>query len=149
MKQKAFTLIELLAVIVILALIALVVFPAINNVLSDSKKDAYKSQINIIEKAAKEYYLEHINELPENGCNSVEISELISQGYIASDDLEEGNIIIDPRTDKQLTGVVEVRDEKNQYSYTFRGSNEEVCKQEESVEPNPEEDPQEEPAENT
>lgn len=120
MKQKGFTLIELIAVIVILALIALVVFPAINGVLKDSRENAYDSQISIIEKAAKEYYLENYKELPEeNGCTYVSIETLISKGYISDEELDEKSQIIDPKTNEPLTGFVEVQYDSNQYNYKF------------------------------
>ena len=38
MKRKGFTLVELLAVIVILAVIALIATPAVLNIIEDSKK---------------------------------------------------------------------------------------------------------------
>ncbi len=116
MKQKAFTLIELIAVIAILALIALIVFPAINSLLKSSKDNAYESQKAIIVKAAKEYYLENTNELPnqtENATTSIKISDLLSEGFISEDNA------IDPRTNKEMKGEVVVTYKSNQYIYEF------------------------------
>ena len=131
MREKGFTLIELITVIVILALIALVVFPAINNVIKDSRESAYKSQISIIEKAAKEYYLEHPNKLPdyENNelCDFVPINDLISEGYISDEELSMDKKIINPKTNKALTGIVKVEYSSNQYNYTYVENTENVC----------------------
>ena len=123
MKEKGFTLIELLAVIVILALLVLVVFPAVNGVLKDSRDTAYTSQVRIVEKAAKEYYLDHISQLSELekniSCLALDIDNLINEGYIASDDLEN-NKIMDPRTKNEpLRGYIKVYEGSNQYNYEF------------------------------
>ncbi len=56
MKNKAFTLIELLAVIIILAIIALIATPIILNVIEDSRKSANRSQIEILLNGAETYY---------------------------------------------------------------------------------------------
>ena len=45
-KKNAFTLIELLAVIVIISIIALIAIPIILNVINDSKENAFKESIN-------------------------------------------------------------------------------------------------------
>jgi len=57
MKNKAFTLIELLAVIVILAIIALIATPAVLNIIEDSRKGAAEASARNIVSAAKTYYM--------------------------------------------------------------------------------------------
>jgi len=57
MKNKAFTLIELLAVIVILAIIALIATPAVLNIIEDSRKSAAEASARNIVSAAKTYYM--------------------------------------------------------------------------------------------
>ena len=63
MSSKAFTLIELLAVIVILAIIALIAVPIVLNIIDDSKKSSNEESIKMygkaIENAAGNYYLKH------------------------------------------------------------------------------------------
>lgn len=55
MKEKnAFTLIELLAVILILGIIALIAIPTINNILGESHHGAFISSINNIVKKIEE-----------------------------------------------------------------------------------------------
>lgn len=51
MKKNGFTLVELLAVIVILALLAIVSTPIVMNILENSKKSSFASSINGIKKA--------------------------------------------------------------------------------------------------
>lgn len=98
--KKGFTLVELLVVIVILGLLALVAYPSIIKIVNESKKDAYNSQIKVIEKVAKEWAVEHPMELPdikeENGscsCNSeeskcIKIEDLKKSGYLSDEEIK-------------------------------------------------------------
>ena len=56
MNKKGFSLVELLAVIVILAVIALITSPLILNVIEDSRQSAFKSSLNGIKKAIENDY---------------------------------------------------------------------------------------------
>lgn len=132
MNKKGFTLIELIAVIVILSLIALIVFPAINSVIKDSKEKAYNEQIASIVKAAKQFSYEHSEVLPAeiedatstlqltcltSGC-TLENGKKVNGGYINEDEL------IDPRnTSKTLDGVVEIKYNSNRYDYNYKENN--------------------------
>lgn len=55
MKKNAFTLIELMAVIVILATLALIVIPAVDRSIKRSNEKAYKVQVSNIEAAAQNW----------------------------------------------------------------------------------------------
>ena len=61
--KKGFTLVELLAVIVILALIALITAPVVLNVIENSQQKTYRRSIDMygkaFSKAVAEYYLDH------------------------------------------------------------------------------------------
>jgi len=58
MKKNAFTLIELLAVIIILGLIALLIIPRIRNTIDDAKKNSNEVSVNALSRTATNYYLE-------------------------------------------------------------------------------------------
>lgn len=45
MNKKAFSLIELLAVIVIIGIIAVITFPVVDNIIEDSEKKAFKASV--------------------------------------------------------------------------------------------------------
>ena len=66
MKRNAFTLIELLAVIVILAIIALIATPIVVNIINDAKKSSHEESIKmyakVLEKAATSYYMKYTSE---------------------------------------------------------------------------------------
>lgn len=82
MKNKGFTLVELLAVIIIMGLLATIIFPMVNTSLSNSKDtalDVVKS--NIID-ATKDWSLDNLSFLPENGSSINVKLEKIKQGYL-------------------------------------------------------------------
>ncbi len=116
--KKGFTLVELLAVIVILGILGLVVYPSVISVIKDARDSAYKSQVKVIEKASKEWGVEHPNNLPEiDSATSVwiSVSKLIKDGYISNDD------VANPKGDiKNMNGCVEVKYESNQYTYSYK-----------------------------
>ena len=77
-KKNAFTLIELLAVIVILAVILVIAIPRILNVIEESKKDSIKSSARmIINSAEKKNMIDKVNGSTEEvTCdNSVKLSK--------------------------------------------------------------------------
>ena len=67
-NKKAFTLIELLAVIVILAVIALIAVPVVMNIITKARKSAFKDSAYGIIKAAELYYADKLLE-PEGIVN--------------------------------------------------------------------------------
>lgn len=60
LKNKAFTLIELLAVIVILVIIALIVTPLVLNMIGKSRKSFFLDSVYGIMESARLYYTENI-----------------------------------------------------------------------------------------
>lgn len=135
MKKNAFTLIELIAVIVILSLIALVVFPAVNSVIKNSKEKSFEQQKNAIIKAAKECSYENTIILPntvDKEYNQVPLECLtkgctykgksIEGGYLEYDENGDENtsLIIDPRnTSKYLNGKIKITYEKSKQQYIY------------------------------
>ena len=80
-KKNAFTLIELLAVIVILAVILVISIPRILDVIETSKKDSFKSTAQLIaDSAEKKYVTNKLNNIDEEiTCESV--SKLSKEDY--------------------------------------------------------------------
>ena len=80
-KKNAFTLIELLAVIVILAVILVISIPRILDVIDVSKKDSFKTSAQIIADSAEKKYVENkLNNIDEEiTCENV--SKLSKEDY--------------------------------------------------------------------
>ena len=94
MNKRGFTLVELLAVIVLLGLVALIAAPAITGIIKQSKDSLSDSQIQSIEMSAKNWATDNMAKLPSDGnCIVVSLSKLQAEGYA---DLE----IKDPKTGK-------------------------------------------------
>lgn len=67
--KKAFTLIELLAIIIIIGLIALITIPKINTTVKDSKKNIYESSAAALEREADIFYAhKKMNQGGFDGC---------------------------------------------------------------------------------
>ncbi len=119
--MKGFTLVELLAVIVILGIISAIVAANITGVFGNSKTSLSDTQKSSILSAAKKYVIYNQSGLPLDSNSSpkiITLSELASAGYIDSD------TVIDPKTKKAIDGCVEVsyNDGTEQYNYKFKTS---------------------------
>ncbi len=112
MKNKGFSLVELLAVIVMIAILAGICTPIIISVINDSRQRAYDRQVTMIESAAERYVNE--NALEFNG-NKLSVATLKSKGYLKDE------VIKNPkRPSIQMNGCVNitVSGNKNTYQYS-------------------------------
>ena len=117
MNRKGFTLIEIMAVIVVLGLLIAIIVPVVNNLLKDSEDTLSDEQIDLVVKASQKYMVEHSELLPEGSAYSaVYIDDLINSGVIDNDS------VIDPKTKEELDGcvVVNYNENFNQYEYNYR-----------------------------
>lgn len=85
MNKKGFTLVELLAVIVILTLLALITTTSVTKIVSDSKTELSNTQIELIKSAAKIWGTENIKRLPGPGeCAYITLGDLKKYGIMDS-----------------------------------------------------------------
>lgn len=76
MNTKAYTLVEVIAVIVILSLLILVAVPSVSKVIRDSKNKAYINQIKEIESATKAWGILNADNIPSEENETIIISLL-------------------------------------------------------------------------
>ncbi len=120
MKNKGFTLIELIGTVVILAIIALVVLPATLSVMNQSQAEVDKSVITVVESAANNYVHDNLNDYPlqletkterqDNGTISVQ--ELVNKGYIEQSIYDKHENIHD--------ACVKITSNSQKYFYEFK-----------------------------
>ncbi len=124
--NKAFTLIELLGVIVILSIIALIVTPLISNTISNGKENLNEAQINSIKRSAKNYVTENLYNI-EKKCDTytqktennfeclLTLKTLKNAGF-----LEEGTIKdINEDKDYSESTNIKVIYNNGKFTYTF------------------------------
>lgn len=83
MNNKGFTLVEVLAVIVLLIVIFMIIVPSVTSVVRKSKNTVYQKQINTILTATYDWSLKNVNNLPEkNEKVFVTLGELKINGLV-------------------------------------------------------------------
>ena len=129
MSKKAFTLIELIMVIVILGLIALIAVPTVNSILKDSKLKSYNEQVTLIENTARTYMSNNSLRLPaqdttKSACVSIELMKsegLLSNEPIKNPNYKSGSTIASEKTEI-FNGAVKVAWNGKKYVYTYLDS---------------------------
>ncbi len=118
MNKKGFTLVELLAIIVLLGLVALLSFNAIDKYIKQSRDKMYETQVNNIILSAKNWGVDHPLLLPqyEGDTKEITLGFLMDEGYV---DLEIEN----PKTRKQFSKhiVILITKKEEIYEYEFLG----------------------------
>ena len=83
MNKKGFTLVEVLAVIILLGLVSLIAVPTIRTKIMSSKQKLYDEQINLIEDGLKNWASANIFLLPEeNQTIKLSLGQLKQAGYL-------------------------------------------------------------------
>ena len=111
MNKKGFTLVELLAVIVILALIAIIAFPNVTKLIKGAKKDTNTVQFSVIKETLKDYIAEHAATL--NDGDQVCISDLKADGLL------ENKKITNPETKAEYKGCFTLTWDTNYNQFTY------------------------------
>ena len=124
MKRNGFTLVELLAVLVVLALVALIVTPNVAQSIKDYQDRLYDVQIDGIKDSAKNWLADQIDQgntsnIPKEGTPVLVTVRTLQAGGYADPELK------DPRNKKAFNAnyCVKIDFQNNQYIYTFQERN--------------------------
>ena len=104
--NKGFTLVELLAVIVILALLATIAVPSAIAISSSIKKELYCNKVDMLLTDAKRWGDEHISRLSESCFLPITVDYLVEEGITAKENDTEGSYIINPYTNEGMDNNV-------------------------------------------
>ena len=103
MNKKAFTLIELLAVITILSIIILIVSISVSDMLKESKQELSEAQIKSIKEATKSWSSDNMDILPTNNdCSFILLKDLKDNGLLDSK-------IINPKDNKSISNEMKIK----------------------------------------
>lgn len=114
MKQSAFTLIELLAVLVVLGMLSLLIIPNITSVIEETRENLYEIQLNNIITGTKNWSAKNTNMLPEENNETITLTlgQLKIGGFIDQN-------FKNPKTNKPFPNDLEITITKinNNYKY--------------------------------
>ena len=120
MNKKGFTLVELLATIIILGLLTLLASTSVTKVLKESKGDLYTTQIKLVESAAEAWGAENIDKLPNDGeCKFLTVETLQDYGLIDKD-------ITNPKTNEKIDNNIKIKISSSKTGYGNSVTNYEV-----------------------
>jgi len=120
MNKKGFTLVELLAVIIILGVIGLIATVTVNNVLKENRESLYNEQIKLIEDKAKLWAAEHVFELPDEDKEHI----ILTLGQLKAEGLS--GEVINPITEEPFLDSLQIKITKVENSYIYEVLTDEV-----------------------
>ncbi len=107
MRDRGFTLLELLFVLVIVALLASIVGPVMTGSIGHAREAALKQDLVVIRKAIDDYYA-------DRGHYPVELSELVERHYLRFlpvdpvTERQDGWFVVHQETSKGAGGVIDI-----------------------------------------
>lgn len=110
MKNKAFTLVELLGVIVLLGILGVVIIPKVGDSITNSKETALVTQEEQIKKGALDFLIDNTELLEENDTITIKLGVLKQGGYLPIN-------IKNPKTKKDLSNESTITITKNGNNY--------------------------------
>lgn len=124
MKKKGFTLIELIAVIVIMGLLLLIVLPATTRLMKGNKNKKYDEYYNLIEKAALLYADSRKDDLGgvnASGCIDTSVEFLVKNKYLK--EFDEDGVTCKGASSYDLTSFEDIDSSKNYIDVRIRNVN--------------------------
>ena len=136
MNKKGFTLVELLAVLVLISLLMGLAIPGINRISNNMKKKSYNQKIKLIESAAELWGQDNKTRLQADTdcsseiskCKKITIADLIKENYLDSDN--NSGKYANPKNDEDMKNciVFVYKQNKRVYAKFDNGSDSSACK---------------------
>lgn len=120
MRKNGFTLIEITAVVLLLAIITIFIVPKVSTIIGNNKDKACNSIVTSAEEAAKNYTYKYTskvnNDITNSGYFEITLLDLMKEGLL---DVKLEN----PYTGEEIpnTNTVKVTKSGNIYEYTYMG----------------------------
>jgi len=86
MNKKGFTIVEIIAVVIVLGLIALLAFPPMLNMIKNSENELSNAAKTLIYTASSQYTSKYVNDFPKKEGNiyCITIEELIKEEFLTN-----------------------------------------------------------------
>lgn len=116
MKKNGFTLVELLAVIVILGVLSMIVFPATTKIIKKAREDSYNVQVSDIITASKKWIMENSESIDNYETNNINLTltTLKQEGYL------KNTFVKNSKSKKYMAGCVVIKYENNAFKYEYK-----------------------------
>ncbi len=113
-RNGGFTLVELLAVIVVLGIIALIAYPLVTGTIENSRNKLGEEQFKRLDDAVRSYITKSVSE--DEAC--VSVTDLKKGGYL------EDVTIRNPDGGEVINGIYRIHwnNDNNQYTWIYDGS---------------------------
>jgi len=102
LDSKAFTLVELLTVVVLLGVIMMLAIPSLRNLTYNNSEQQYNYHVKFVEEAAKLYarnYKSEIENEKTSNCFNIPYQALLEENLIEEEEIScEGNVILEKRS---------------------------------------------------
>ena len=111
--KKGFTLVELIATIIVLGIIGLIAYPIMSSTIKNNKEKLYETQIKVIHQASEDWAYKNVDLLPdENETITITILDLKRAGLL---DLNIKN----PKTNELFPNDLQITIAHNNKGYTY------------------------------
>jgi len=104
LDNKGFTLVELLATVILLSIIVVIAGISITTIIKNSKEKDYQLLVKEIKNAVELYYQEC--KFVNNNCsNEIKLGFLVDNGYLKGNsvDIDDESILINPNTEVNIS----------------------------------------------
>lgn len=116
MNKKGFTLVELLATVIVLTLVAVVTFPIVVNTIKELRESMNNSQQKIVVEAAHYWANDNLGLLPDETGEvyTLPVYKIQEAGYLNNTTLKDLT-----NSDQLFFACVEIEKKAKKYTYTF------------------------------